>query len=957
MKTCLYSILIPAVLCASPTSSAAGFGKTPAAAAYTAAGGDSLVYLPLNREVALSARTGSTRSFGREEFDKYPSLDFRNLLTGVIPGLEVVEKSGATGISAASDNAAVNLLARGNAIRYIVDDMPVYITQLQLDPEQIESVTLLTDIADKAQFGPTAADGVLYIRTRRGGRGPLSVRIGFERGVSVVDRFPEWVDGVDYAKMNNYARYNDGMTPLYGNAALEGYRMRDPDHAEYPNADFRAAMLKDTKPYTRAGIGLSGGGSAVRYNAHFGYAGEGDIYRLGAVSDYNRLNVHTNIDASITRRLRARVSFFGGMTFRRSPKYGYGTSNDDEMTAVLADLTTIPAIAFPVHVTPEALDESVEMEKNRAIYGVGNQWSNNPVAALSENGSYTTKGRTGLVTATVDYDCSSFAKGLKSTTFLGLNLYQMTRIGQNPDYYGYLWDRQMGVGAISAHKGAKESGKSLMDKYTYQSLNFYERLSYDFARNGHRLGVTAAYYLSSVARTGQSSLDRQQNAIGTVSYSYGGRYLVEGVVDYAGSSRFRKGHRYDVFPSAGLGWVVSEEAFMQEADWVDFLKIRGQIGVLGYEDFGAQYLYEWYYQKQSGPTFGPSSLGSSSPWLGTGNYVSNKTTLQRLGNPDLTWEKRRELSVGFDAQLFSRRLYVSATYFRSKRDGIITSMTGNLPLYWGLRNVAVYENHNASLQQGVEAAFRFGGRTGDFGYSVGASFAFRKSKYLRYDESYTYAYQAVKGTALDAYRGYVYLGKFASAEEIASSPEQTFDEKLQPGDLKYADLNNDGRIDSNDQCVIGHTDPRFIYAVNLHLSYKWFDLTVVGTGRTGYQVPFTNAWFWNGWGDNNYSKFVKKNFGGDYPRIAYNKVNNNFQQSAYWLRDGGFFKIQNVELGFDAPIPSGSKTGIKGLRIFLRGANLLTISRIKDVDPESVDSGVSTYPLFRTFTAGINLTF
>lgn len=198
------------------------------------------------------------------------------------------------------------------------------------------------------------------------------------------------------------------------------------------------------------------------------------------------------------------MSFFGGMTFRRSPKYGYGTSNDDEMTAVLADLTTIPAIAFPVHVTPEALDESVEMEKNRAIYGVGNQWSNNPVAALSENGSYTTKGRTGLVTTTVDYDCSSFAKGLKSTTFLGLNLYQMTRIGQNPDYYGYLWDRQMGVGAISAHKGAKESGKSLMDKYTYQSLNFYECLSYDFARNGHRLGVTAAYYLSSVARTGRA---------------------------------------------------------------------------------------------------------------------------------------------------------------------------------------------------------------------------------------------------------------------------------------------------------------------------------------------------------------------------------------------------------------------------------------------------------------------
>ena len=957
MKIRLYSILALAALCCPPTVSAAEPDPGTASVSKKGAQQDSVVYLPLNRIAALSERTGSTVSVDREQLGKYPSVDFRNQLTGLIPGLEVVEKSGATGIAAGADNGSVNLLSRGNNIRYIVDDMPVYISQLQLDPEQIESVTLLTDIADKAQFGPVAADGVLCIRTRRGGRGPLRIDLSFERGVSVVDRFPEWVGGVDYAKMNNYARYNDGMTPLYDGTAIAGYRRCDPDHAEFPNADFRSMLLKDTKPYTRAGLGLSGGGKAVRYNAHFGYAGEGDIYRLGSTSDYNRLNVHTNVEAMITPMLKARVSFFGGMTFRRSPKYGYGTTNDDEMTAVLSDLRTIPGIAFPVHVTPPVLDETVEMDKNRAIYGVSNQWGNNPVAALSENGSYTTKGRTGLMTATVDYDFGSVVKGLKSTTFVGLNLYQMTRIGQNPDYYGYLWDRQSGVGAISAHKGVKESEKSLMDKYTYQSLNFYEKLSYDFARNGHKLAVTAAYYLSSVARTGQSSFERQQNLIGTVSYSYDGRYLVEGVVDYSGSSRFLKGNRYEVFPSLGLGWVVSKEAFMENASWIDYLKVRGQIGVLGYEDFGTQYLYEGYYQKSTGPTFGPSSLGSASSWLGSGNYVSNKTTLQRLGNPDLTWEKRRELSVGFDAQLFGRRLDVSATYFRSKRDGIITPMSGNIPLYWGLRNVSIWENYNAGLQQGAEVALRFSGRAGDFGYSIGASFAYRDSEYLRYDESYTYDYQAVNGTAFDAYRGYVCLGKFTSEEEIASWPVQSFDEQVRVGDLKYADLNGDRRIDANDRRVIGHTDPKFIYAVNLHFDYKWFDLTIVGTGRAGYQVPFTNAYFWNGWGDGNYSKFVKEHFDGDYPRISYNKANNNFQNSTFWLRDGGFFKIQNIELGFDAPIPAGNKVGVKGLRIFLRGANLLTISRIKDVDPESIDSGVTTSPLFRTFTAGINLTF
>ena len=212
----------------------------------------------------------------------------------------------------------------------------------------------------------------------------------------------------------------------------------------------------------------------------------------------------------------------------------------------------------------------------------------------------------------------------------------------------------------------------------------------------------------------------------------------------------------------------------------------------------------------------------------------------------------------------------------------------------------------------------------------------------------------MNGTAFDAYRGYVCLGKFTSEEEIASWPVQSFDEQVRVGDLKYADLNGDRRIDANDRRVIGHTDPKFIYAVNLHFDYKWFDLTIVGTGRAGYQVPFTNAYFWNGWGDGNYSKFVKEHFDGDYPRISYNKANNNFQNSTFWLRDGGFFKIQNIELGFDAPIPAGNKVGVKGLRIFLRGANLLTISRI---DPESIDSGVTTSPLFRTFTAGINLTF
>ena len=179
--------------CMAATAPGSAAGQAPGAAE------DSIVYLPMNRRVAADERTGSTRSIVGGAVGKYPSADIRNQLTGLVPGLEVVEKSGTTGISAATDQTSVLLNARGKAIQYIVDDVPVYITQLQLDPEQIESVTLLTDIADKAQFGPTAADGVLYIRTRRGRIGATDVKLSFERGVSVVDRFPELVSGVDYA--------------------------------------------------------------------------------------------------------------------------------------------------------------------------------------------------------------------------------------------------------------------------------------------------------------------------------------------------------------------------------------------------------------------------------------------------------------------------------------------------------------------------------------------------------------------------------------------------------------------------------------------------------------------------------------------------------------------------------------------------------------------------------------
>lgn len=199
------------------------------------------------------------------------------------------------------------------------------------------------------------------------------------------------------------------------------------------------------------------------------------------------------------------------------------------------------------------------------------------------------------------------------------------------------------------------------------------------------------------------------------------------------------------------------------------------------------------------------------------------------------------------------------------------------------------------------------------------------------------------------------MGRYASDSE-AQAVIQNFDETLSENDLKYHDKNNDGVIDENDISYIGHDSPRLIYGLNVKLEYKNFELNITGSGRAFYDIIKSNTYFRNGSGDNTYSKYVKDNIDGAYPRLTYQRINNNFQTSEFWLANGSFFKLQNMELAYNLRL-NNKGIGIQFIRFHLRGANLFTISELKDVDPESIDSGITMYPLFRTFTGGLTMSF
>jgi hypothetical protein len=402
--------------------------------------------------------------------------------------------------------------------------------------------------------------------------------------------------------------------------------------------------------------------------------------------------------------------------------------------------------------------------------------------------------------------------------------------------------------------------------------------------------------------------------------------------------------------------VISDENFMTNAGFINFLKLRAEAGMIGNEVFLFPHYDETRWsQDGSGGAFGPYS---SSQWFGSTQETGvRRTSIQRTGNSDLTWEKRKEFNFGFDAVMFKNKLSLDLTYWHWVNSGVIAQLNNVIPYAAGLQNGRPYSNFAESKYNSLTADLRFAGKCGALAFVMGANATVVKGIRVKYDEpNYRNEYQVRTGKPTDAIFGQTYLGKFQTDAE-ALEVRQVYDDVLLTGDLKYKDLNGDKIVDDNDQGMIGHNSPRLYYGLNLSLKLKGFELFVLGNGRAFYDVMLNNAYYWNGWGDYNYSNFVLNNVGGDYPRLTYYKVNNNFVTSSFWMRKGDYFKIQNVEFSYTIPAKAVQFFGSRGIKIYVRGANLLTLSGIKDVDPESINSGVTTYPLFKTFTGGVKFNF
>jgi TonB-linked SusC/RagA family outer membrane protein len=904
--------------------------------------------------------TGSAVVITGDQLEKYPSNDLRLAFTGLVPGLNITELDGSPGLSAQEKlgnygiTEKINVSARGRSMMYIIDDVPTDITEMNLDPLEIESVTVIKDIVGKTMFGPMAADGIILIKTKRGKTNDRVLNINVEEGVSVIDRMPGWASGSDYATLNNLARENDGIASLYNNDDITAYAKNDPYDMYHPSINFSDMMLKNTKSFTRANVSSSGGNEAVQYSAYLGYDGEGDIYKIGSKSGYNRINARSNIDLKINDVVTAQFDISAGLTNRSSPNYGY-SMDMLEINSVLPDITKTPPVAFPVYANN---DPSL----NAPWYGVTSLYPVNPVASLTHNGYYDQTGRKGAGKIAINYNMSNIIQGLKSRTFLGFDLLNSVRIGKVQDYIAYIVTPSKSeitgndtILLTKAHDGDDNPNLQNLDSYNYNRLTFFENLNYERIFGLHNIQSSLTYFLYRISKSGIKEPQREQLGVWTTNYTYNDKYTIQAVLNYAGTTSLSKDNRAELFPSVGAGWIISEESFMSNLKFLNYLKVHAEAGIIGYENFLEPYYNLDNYYATIGTNFGPYSIGQ---WFGSINetdpYVAYPT---RIGNPDLLWEKSKEFSTGIDGQMFNNKVSFEINYYNNLREGQIVQLTNTMPFVAGYSTSLPWFNYNQTRYFGVESGIRYTDNAGQFVYSIGANVTIQNSKIVKYDEpAFRFDYQHAVGRSADTYWGQTYLGKFNSDEEALAVP-QLYDAVLKTGDLKYKDMNGDGVVDDNDMSAIGHTTPRLFYTLNANFNYKNFELTLIGTGNALYDIPLTNSYYWNGWGDNNYSNFVKENIGGAYPRLTYYKVNNNFIPSDFWLTKGGFFKIKNIELAYTIPANKLQSIHSQGIRFFIRGANLLTFSKVKELDPESINSGVTVYPLYKTFTGGIKLTF
>lgn len=880
---------------------------------------------------------GATSTIDEDAISSSNQMNVLNILSGKAPGLNVSQVPTEPGRSATVLNIrGLSRSATDNAPLIIIDGIERPLEDLT--PEEIESITVLKDATSKILYGPKAVNGVLLVKTKRGIKYKRDRQFNIEFGAQTPVRMPEYLNSADYATMYNQARINDGLSPYYTQTDIDGYRMGT-NPVLYPDVDFHKLCLNDHMSYRKAIAQFRGGNESAQYYVNATYAGYGGYEAVGKNNTSNKFNLRVNLDYKVNDWLKAFVDIAGQMEFY--------TTNYMSADKLFSRLSSHRPNAYPIKFSDPG-------NPGTEIYGAmenANLSSSreNIYAEMALGGSKENTVRKGQTNIGFDLSLDRYVKGLSAKAYVTFDVYNYLVVGKNENFSSYrpIFNENSLIGKELLTVEKKVSDKSRIADQMYRNYGYFGQLSYDRTFQAkHQLKSDLVIFQSRRENLGSSQDDVNRTFALRTNYVYNKKWIAELDMAVMGSSRFTKGNRYGYFPTVGVAWIASEEKFLKDKEWLDFLKIKASTGLLGTDNYFDFFLFESRWNTSQSTHFGPKL-----------EEDVNTSTLVHVGNPDLTWEKSFEINIGAEAS-FLNCLTADFNYFNNYRYDILTPTTSFSSINGG---ELMYRNYGSVRNQGVELALEYSGNIGKLHYSIGGNTIWSKAVYEKTDDMEGLSSNRKKeGKPVDTRFGLIAEGLFKSGDEIAAHPVQDFG-PVQIGDVKYANINNDHHINENDMLPIGNEYPRFQFGLNINLAYKGFELSLSGSGMAQYDIYLNNSYYWMR-EDQKYSTFVKNYFNpstgeGKFPRLTTQQNQNNYRSSSLWMRSGNFFKLRDAMLSYSLPQNITNKMTLKQVKLFVRGSNLFTISSIKDLDPEYIDAGVTGYPFFRSFTGGINVVF
>lgn len=910
---------------------------------------------------------------------KVPSSNLTTALAGNVAGVIAYQRTGEPG----QDNAdffvrGITTFGANTSPLILIDNIELTSTDLaRLQPDDIESFSIMKDATATALYGARGANGVIFVTTKRGQEGPAKIFARVETSISAPTDVVELADPVTYMKSYNEAiSTRDPLGELmYTYDKIEQTGKPGANRLIYPANDWYDMLFKDFATSYRANVSARGGGKVATYYVSGAYTEDTGVLKVDKRNSFNNniddknYTLRSNVDINVTPTTKLAVRLTGNFRDYQGPLNG---GSDVYRQIMHSDPVLFPAY-YPVD------DEHVGIQ--HIMFGNYEDGSYiNPYANLVKG--YKNYQRSQMIAAVqLEQDLKFITKGLSFMTLFNLTRLSEFTVNRQFNPYWYRLDRydsytgEYHVNRINEngtdYLTYSESGKTV--KNTMYSET---RLNYNRSFGKHDvtglLVFTASESLTANAGSLQLSLpSRNAGLSGRFTYGYDKRYFVEYNFGYNGSERFHKSHRWGFFPSAGLAWMMSNEKWFKPlTKVVSNLKLRYSYGLVGNDNIGSSSNRFYYLSEMS---MNNSGLGAS--FGETRNVSYNGIGVVRYANEAITWEKSYKSNYALELGLF-KKLDIIAEYFTEHRTDIFMQRA-DIPNTMGLQ-AAVYGNIGQARSKGIDiqADYKQAWASGLWA-SARANFTYSTGKYDVYEEpTYPESYRQHAGRSIRQTWGYIAERLFVDDEDAANSPSQAaFGSQYGGGDIKYTDVNGDGVITNADMVPIGYpTSPEIIYGFGVSLGHKGFDFSVFfqGLGRESFWIDATSAYStkYNKYGtapfvnngqllkaysDSHWSE-DNRDIYALYPRYSAYENHNNTQVSTWWMRDGSFVRLKQMEFGYTLPQKLTNKIHIDNLRVYFQGNNLLCWSKFKLWDPELAGEGFN-YPIQRTFNIGVNVTF